>query len=82
MITPGQIRMARAGLRWTIEDLSLKSGVSTRTIKRIESADDVLYATMMTMLKIKTSLETAGVEFIGTPENGPGVRIRSATQNL
>ena len=24
---------------------------------------------------IKTTLETAGIEFIGTPEDGPGIRL-------
>ncbi|WP_269812835.1 hypothetical protein [Pontibaca salina] len=26
---------------------------------------------------IKSSLEAAGIEFIGTPEDGPGIRIRA-----
>jgi transcriptional regulator with XRE-family HTH domain len=78
MITPGQIRMARAGLGWTIEELCSNSGVSARTIKRIENAGDVMSANMRTIVKIKTCLETGGIEFIGSPEDGPGVRIRSA----
>ena len=29
-----------------------------------------------TLDKIKAALESAGIEFIGTPEDGPGIRLR------
>jgi transcriptional regulator with XRE-family HTH domain len=41
VITSGQIRMARAFLRWSIEELAEKSGVGASTIKRMESFDGV-----------------------------------------
>lgn len=75
MITPHQIRMARAGLRWTIDDLSQKADVGSRTIKRLESADEIVSANLSTLTKIRSSLEAAGIEFIGTAEDGPGVRL-------
>jgi len=81
MITPLQIRMARAGLRWTIEDLSDESGVSSRTIKRIEAAEEIISANVGTLNKLKASLEAAGIEFIGTPDNDPGIRIRTTKPN-
>lgn len=81
MITPSQIRMARAGLRWTIEDLSHASGLSSRTIKRIEAADEILSANVSTLNKLMTALESAGIEFIGTPDNDPGIRIRTKKTN-
>lgn len=75
MITPAQIRMARAGLRWTIQDLGKHSCVSTRTIKRIEAVDTILSANISTLIKIKTCLEKEGVEFIGTADDRPGIRL-------
>jgi transcriptional regulator with XRE-family HTH domain len=81
MITPLQIRMARAGLRWTIEDLSDESGVSSRTIKRIEAADEIISANVSTLNKLKASLEAAGIEFIGTPDNDPGILILTTKPN-
>jgi len=37
--------------------------------------DGVPSAQVRTLIAIKEALETAGVEFIGTPENAPGVRL-------
>ncbi|WP_159931218.1 helix-turn-helix transcriptional regulator [Oceanicoccus sp. KOV_DT_Chl] len=39
--TGAQIRMARAYLRWSAEELAQASGVGLSTIKRIEKADDL-----------------------------------------
>lgn len=77
MILGQQIRMARAGLRWTIEDLSEESGVSPRTIKRLEGVDEVVSANISTIKKLIDCFECAGIEFIGTPDDGPGIRIRA-----
>nr|WP_306267852.1 helix-turn-helix transcriptional regulator [Pararhizobium sp. IMCC3301] len=75
MIIPQQIRMARAGLRWTIDDLSRKSGVGSSTIKRLESVDDIVSANISTLFRIEACLEAAGIEFIGAPDDAPGIRI-------
>jgi hypothetical protein len=29
-------------------------------------------------MSIKMALEAAGIEFIGTPDDGPGIRVRPA----
>jgi transcriptional regulator with XRE-family HTH domain len=75
MIGGNQIRMARVGLRWTIDELANQSGVGVRTIKRLEAADQIASANVSTIERLRTTLEAAGIEFIGTPEDGPGVRI-------
>ena len=76
-ITSDQIRAAKAMLRWSGEELSLRSGVSLSTVRRVESANGVPEVqSIRTVLAIKKALEEAGVEFIGTPEDGPGVRLR------
>ena len=75
MISVDQIRMARAALGWSLELLSEKSGVSARTIRRIESEGGLEKATKANRKLIRETLEAAGIEFIGAPDNGPGVRL-------
>ena len=75
MITVQQLQMARAALGWSLDDLGEKSGVSSRTIRRIESEGGLAKATAANLKLIKQTLEQAGVEFIGTAEEGPGVRL-------
>lgn len=77
MISSKQIRAAKAMLKWSGEDLAKKSGVSLSTIRRIESSDGVPERqNMKTVVAIKTALEKAGIEFIGTPDDKPGVRLK------
>ncbi|WP_055687202.1 helix-turn-helix domain-containing protein [Loktanella sp. 5RATIMAR09] len=77
MITGAQIRIARTAVRWTAEELAANSGVGARTIKRIEKANGLPDSTVSTISKLKNTLEAAGIEFIGTPEDGPGIRIHA-----
>jgi len=76
MITGGQVRAARGFLKWTIADLALKSGVSAPTIQRLEQADGIPGTKAQTLVDLKAAFEEAGLEFIGTPDIGPGIRIR------
>ena len=75
MISSAQIRAARALLRWSAADLSAASGVGTATLQRMEVMEGVPSGQVRTLMAIKEALETAGVEFIGTPEKDPGVRL-------
>ena len=75
MITSAQIRAARALLRWSSDDLSKQSGVGTATIKRIEVMAGVPSGQIRTLLAIKNALEKGGVQFLGDPDDGPGVRL-------
>lgn len=76
LIASEQIRAARALLRITAQDLSTASGVGLATIKRLEAGDGLPPAHAQTLDKLTKALEVAGVEFLGTPEDGPGVRLR------
>ncbi len=76
-ITSAQIRAARALLRWSSQKLSEVSGVGTATIKRMEVMDGVPSGNVRTLSAIQATLEKAGVEFIGSPVDAPGVRLRS-----
>ena len=70
-----QIGMARAALGWSISELSMRSSVSISTIKRLETQNGLSTATAATVRLIKETLEAAGIEFIGAPGDGPGVRL-------
>jgi DNA-binding transcriptional regulator YiaG len=75
MLTGFQIRAARAGLRITAKELAERAGVSLPTIQRFETVDGVPPSRSSTLLDVKAALEAAGVEFIGTPAQGPGIRL-------
>ena len=63
-------------MKLSAEELSKLSGVSVRTIKRMESDTGIPNSTNPNISAIKAALEAAGIEFIGTPDDGPGIRIR------
>lgn len=75
MITSAQIRAARALLRWSAQELADHSQIGVATILRMERQDGVPAGRSHTMLDIQKTLEAAGVEFIGTAEDRPGVRL-------
>ena len=75
MITGNQIRIARFALRWSTSELSSIAKISLRTLKRIEAENGVPSANIQSVHAIKSALESAGIEFIGTPTDRPGIRI-------
>jgi len=76
MLTGLQIRAAKALLRWSANELANRAGVGVATVRRFELIDGVPFANIRTIGAIKSTLEEAGIEFIGTPDDGPGVRLR------
>ncbi len=77
LITSNQIRAARALIRWTAQDLADSSGVAISTIKRMEVMEGVPAGNIKTLSAIQAALEEAGIEFIGSPNDSPGVRLRT-----
>jgi hypothetical protein len=75
-LTSGQIRAARAFLRWRAKDLARESAVGVATIRRAELTEDETSMTAPNDLSIRRALEAAGVEFIDEDGGGPGVRLR------
>jgi predicted transcriptional regulator len=76
MPNPDQIRMARAGLRISVRELSEASGVAESTILRFEGDKGGMQTG--TLGRIQKALEKEGIIFIDADEKyGPGVRIRS-----
>jgi DNA-binding XRE family transcriptional regulator len=75
VITPKQLRAARALLGWRRADLARKSGVPSRTVENFEAEKSTPLLT--TAGKLRIALERAGVVFIDPDgELGPGVRLR------
>ena len=75
MITGAQIRAARSALKWSASKLSEASGVSVPTIQRFELGDGIPPSRSSTLIEVQKTLEAAGIEFIGTPDDRPGIRI-------
>jgi DNA-binding XRE family transcriptional regulator len=78
LITPIQMKAARALLGWRQADLATASGVAEITIRIIErGATD---ARGSTLGKIQSAFEAAGLEIIpgggASLDGGPGVRIK------
>ncbi len=76
MLISSQIRSARALIRWSAQNLADESGVSWKTIQRMEAANGVPSATAKNLKAIQDTLEDAGVIFIDADDDGPGVRLR------
>lgn len=71
---PAQVRMARAALNWSLQQLADASGVHRNTISNFETgryggSEEALNA-------IRAALESAGVIFVAENGEGPGVRLK------
>jgi hypothetical protein len=75
-ITPGQVRAARAFLRWSAHDLAQAASLGLATIRRAEGQDDRLGVTAANAIAMRAALEAQGIEFLGGED--PGVRLRRA----
>ncbi len=64
LISPEQVRAARALLRLDQDDLARRAGVSVVTIRRLEAPDGPGRVGSATVEKIQRALEAAGAEFI------------------
>jgi predicted transcriptional regulator len=71
-----QVKAARSLLGWSQEELARVADVSIPTIKRLEAQDGPLGGRDETGMKIRSALESAGIEFIDENGGGPGVRLR------
>jgi PAS domain S-box-containing protein len=74
LITPQQLRAARAILNLTVQDLAKTAGVSASTIRRSEEAVRPVETRPGTLRTLRATLESAGVVFDFPPDQCPGVR--------
>ncbi len=81
MITPSQVKGARAMLGLSQRELAGLAGVGLATVQRLELTAGVRGAAE-TLWKIQSALEESGVEFIPADgEKGPGVRLKHRTRD-
>lgn len=78
MVGGAQIRAARALLNWSAEVLADRVGVTRQTIQRLEQHDGLPPSRSQTLDDVQRAFEAAGVEFTGTPDDRPGVRLVKA----
>lgn len=76
MFTSDQLRAARALLRWSGKELAEKSGIGFSTIMKMEADPGIPNSNFKTFEALRKTLEDAGIEFIGSPDDAPGVRLR------
>lgn len=65
-LTPSKLRAARALADWTVEQLAAKSGVSTTSIRRLETQEGLRKARSSIVQKVIVALHDHGVEFVST----------------
>ena len=75
MITPRQIRAARALLGWSQQQLADKAIVSLNAVTRLEKAK--VDSRVSTLVAIEKALAKAGIDFLPAGDRGEGVRLRS-----
>ena len=74
MITPRQIRAARALLDWSQQKLADKAIVSVNAVIRLEN--ETADTRLSTLSAIHKTLTKAGVDFLPEGQWGEGVRLR------
>jgi len=82
MLTPPQLRAARALLGIDQRTLAELAGVSLPTIQRMEASDGYVRGVVDTLTKVVAALERAGIELISennvSAQGGRGVRLRDS----
>ena len=80
-ITAEQIRAARAALGLTLKALAEATEIGEATLKRYEAVEGVPKSRKGHLTTLRQFFEAAGIEFIGTPEDRPGIRIAPPGQS-
>ena len=82
MITPAQMRAARALAGIDQRQLAELSGVSLPTIQRMEASEGNVRGVIDTLTKVVEAFERSGIELIGegmaSQDGGRGVRLKLA----
>jgi DNA-binding XRE family transcriptional regulator len=71
-VSGDQVRMARAALKWTVQDLATHAAISKNTVVAVEAGRESHAATLAA---IERALKQGGVEFIAENGGGAGVRL-------
>ncbi|HEV2503718.1 MAG TPA: helix-turn-helix transcriptional regulator [Mesorhizobium sp.] len=73
MVSPRQIRAARALLGWSQQDLADAAIVSVNALARLENGK--VDSRVSTLQSIEKALKKAGIEFLSVDKKGEGVRL-------
>jgi transcriptional regulator with XRE-family HTH domain len=76
VVSGAQLRMARAAMHWTMQDLSRAANVAPETIRRIETD---LPARPSSFVAVRVTLERAGIVFM-RHRDGDGVQLMRAAE--
>ena len=77
MISAEQIKASRALLGWSAAELAKRSNVGATTLRRYEMVGGVPSANLSVLLKLKSTLENAGIQFTGDPLSIPALPLTS-----
>lgn len=82
MLSPAQLRAARALLGIDQRKLAELSGLSVPTIQRMEASGELIRGNVDSLMKLIAALDAAGIELIGegaaSAGGGRGVRLKAA----
>jgi predicted transcriptional regulator len=73
MVTPREVRAARAILDWTRQRLADKARISLNSVIRLEQG--VVDSRASTLMAVRRALERAGIEFLSLRGKEEGVRL-------
>jgi predicted transcriptional regulator len=74
MVTPREVRAARAFLGWTRQQLANRAVVALNTVIRLEQG--IVDSRSSTLDAVHRALEAAGIEFLSLGEESEGIRVR------
>ena len=61
----------------TVAEMAKLAGIGFTTMVRLESSDGVPAGNVKTLTSVKSAIEKAGIEFLGSPEEGAGIRWKT-----
>ena len=80
MLSPAQMKAARALIEWDQRTLAKAAGVSLPTIQRMEASEQYVRANVDTLMKVLGAFDRGGVEVITqgavSAATGRGVRLK------
>ncbi|TBY73392.1 XRE family transcriptional regulator [Rhizobium leguminosarum bv. viciae] len=79
LITGRQLAAARTLAEMSQADVAKAANVSVPTLKRMEGASGAVPGMTNNVAAVVRALEDAGIMFIPSNGNGPGVRLRDPT---
>ena len=74
-ITGPQLRSARAAVGLSVRELATATGIGMATIVRYEATTSEIIGQKAKLSTLLSFFASAGIEFIGTPDDRPGIRI-------